>query len=516
MAKSDTVGAEMVGTQPCASLSGWSMAAQSLRLPTGRIMIESASEQASEKARSSFCAVIGHIEPVDPQGWPIRFQINLPDRWAGNLVQYGGGGTNGVLVNAINGPGILPPAAKTPLERGSVTVGTDAGHPMLSPDPQAFAANREALVNQAYAAYIKVHDVAVAAIAKYYRAAPKHSYFLGNSEGGREALILAQRYPKDFDGIVAVVPAMDWTGQHIAHYNQWLAQRDGGWLTPEKVRLLADSALARCDGLDGIRDGVIVMQDACARLYDPAKLACHKGDGADACFTSAELGFIQSIYQPYRFAYPIANGVHSYPGSPFGGEAQEGGLAGSLMTKTKPSAGDLGRPLPGPGSIRYFFTQDPNFTGVFDMRRYAARTLELSRVFDPTDPDLRTYARKGKLIIIDYGADYLKSPYASRAYVASVKRRMGRAGTDRFLRYYIIPGLGHSGRGKDTQGRPLPNRVDIMSLIADWTERGRAPGNETLQSFDSDGQPVASRPLCPFPKLALYSTKAGFACEYAH
>jgi feruloyl esterase len=191
-------------------------------------------------------------------------------------------------------------------------------------------------------------------------------------------------------------------------------------------------------------------------------------------------------------------------------------LAGSLMLKTPPVPNDLGRPLPGPGSIRWFFAQDPQFRGRFDMNAYRGRVMQLSRMFDPTDPDLAPFAAHGKLIIIDYGADYLKSPYGSRNYFEAVRRRVGGAAEGEFLRYYVIPGLGHGGRGKDLQGQPLPNRIDIMTLLENWVERGQAPGNETLRSFDERGHVVAQRPLCRYPTLPIYSQVSGFACRDNH
>lgn len=497
----------------CAAMAQWGMAANQLRLPTGPVVVDSAAREPAAAGNPAFCKLIGRIAPVDPKGWPIRFEVNLPESWTGTLVQLGGGGTNGVLITGLAPPQITPPDAPSLLSRGHATVGTDAGHPVLSPDPQAFAMNQEAVINQAYGAYIKVHDVAMAAVRAYYGRAPRRNYFLGNSEGGREALILAQRYPKDFDGLVAVVPAMDWTGQHLAHYRQWLAQRDGGWLSSAKVELLAKSALQACDGLDGLVDGVVVRQDACARVYHPQSLACPTGRDDDTCLNPAEMRFVRSIYEPYRFAYPIADGVRSYPGSPFGGEAQEGGLRGALMVKERPAPQDLGRPLPGPGSVRYFFTQDPSFNAPFDMIAYRRRVLELSRLYDPTNPDLSAFARHGKLIVIDYGADYLKSPFGSRAYMASVSRRMGAQVASRFARYYVIPGLGHGGRGMDSSGVALPNKIDVTGLITRWVEQGQSPGNETLRSFDGAGRELARRPLCVFPLMPLYVKGEGFACK---
>jgi len=161
-------------------------------------------------AMPSFCKVLGRIAPIDASAPPIMFQVNLPLAWNGRSVQYGGGGFNGVLITGLS----LVPAARfdlpTPLAQGYVTYGTDSGHQNVAGQPpQAFALNDEALTNFAHASYKKVRDVAVALMQRAYGQAPQKLYFMGSSEGGREALTMAQRYPQDFDGIFSRVPVIN-------------------------------------------------------------------------------------------------------------------------------------------------------------------------------------------------------------------------------------------------------------------------------------------------------------------
>ena len=167
-------------------------------------------------ANPAFCKVLGQIEPTDPKAPPIRFQVNLPIEWNGRSVQYGGGGFNGVLITGLGLPPAYPFDKASPLARGFVTYGTDSGHETRPGEPpQLFALNDEAFENFAHRAYKKVRDAAVTLMERAYEKKPEKTYFMGSSEGGREGLTMAQRYPDDFDGIFARVPVINWVGlQH--------------------------------------------------------------------------------------------------------------------------------------------------------------------------------------------------------------------------------------------------------------------------------------------------------------
>jgi feruloyl esterase len=199
-------------------------------------------------ATPQFCRVQGHIDPTDPKAPPIRFQLNLPLQWNGRSVQYGGGGFNGTLITGLSLPPASPFDAASPLAKGFATYGTDSGHETRPGEPpQLFAANDEAFVNFAHASYKKVRDAAIMLIEQAYGSKPDKIYFVGSSEGGREGLTMAQRYPDDFDGIFARVPVINWVGLQHAGTRAGLATMGDGWIRPAQVKLVHDAVLAACD-----------------------------------------------------------------------------------------------------------------------------------------------------------------------------------------------------------------------------------------------------------------------------
>ncbi len=196
-------------------------------------------------ATPSFCRVLGRIGAADPKAPPIRFQLNLPLQWNGRTVQYGGGGFNGVLISAVGLPPASPFDTPSPLAQGYATYGTDSGHETKPGEPpQLFAANDEAFVNFAHASYKKVRDAAVTLLERTYGARPEKLYFVGSSEGGREGLTMAQRYPNDFDGIFSRVPVINWVGLQHANATAGLPTMGEGWLRPAQVKLVHDAVLA--------------------------------------------------------------------------------------------------------------------------------------------------------------------------------------------------------------------------------------------------------------------------------
>ena len=231
-------------------------------------------------ATPQFCRVLGHIDPTDPKAPPIRFQLNLPLQWNGRSVQYGGGGFNGTVISGLSLPPAAPFGSASPLATGFATYGTDSGHETKPGEPpQLFAANDEAFVNFAHASYKKVRDAAVMLIERAYGARPERMYFVGSSEGGREGLTMAQRYPNDFDGIFARVPVINWVGLQHAGTRAGLATMGGGWIRPDQVKLVHDAVLAACDAQDGVADALVEDAVGCKARFDPAKLLCGNGPG---------------------------------------------------------------------------------------------------------------------------------------------------------------------------------------------------------------------------------------------
>jgi hypothetical protein len=523
----------------CAALAA-PIAASKIGLPNGGVNIDSATLVApaplavAERgptpaalitpATPQHCKVLGRVAPVDPKAPPIVFQVNLPTQWNGRSVQYGGGGFNGVLVSGLG----LVPAARfdtpSPLAQGYVTVGTDSGHQnQPNMPPQAFALNDEALVNFAHASYKKVRDVSVELMQRAYARGPEKLYFVGSSEGGREGLTMAQRYPADFDGIFSRVPVINWTALQFAGTRNGLNSMGDAWIRPPLVKLVGDEVLAACDLVDGLGDGIVSDPKDCLRRVDLNKLRCVGAPG-DGCLTDAQIKAIQTLHSPYRFDYDLAHGVREYPGYGVSGEAAPAnGPTGGWGAWWSGSAAPVIPPVPangiawfyGSGAIQYFYARDP----AFDVRKtdpnaLKPRVLEVSALMDSTDPELDAFhARGGRLIILENMADYAQSPYAGIAYVDSVVKRLGAARVNEFLRLYTAPGVDHVGAG-------APGNVDMLAALAEWVERGRSPSGLQLveQETKAPFRVKRSRPLCEWPKYTQYkvgdvSAASSFECK---
>lgn len=467
-------------------------------------------EIAVAPALPEHCQVIGAIAPTDPRAPPIRFQVNLPTMWNGNSLQYGGGGFNGVL---ITGLGLTPsarPDRPGPLARGYVTYGTDSGHQNEPGVPlQAFALNDEALVNFAHASYKKVRDVAVDLMKRRYGAAPRKLYFFGSSEGGREGIAMAQRYPADFDGIFSRVPVINWVALQVAGTRAGVAQFGDGWLPPDKVKLVHDAVASACDALDGLADGIVSDYEECMRVFDVDKLRCTAGP-AVGCLTEPQVRAVQALHTPLRLNYPLANDVRGYPAWGRGGENAPGGgpvggwpswQTGSAPPTIPPGPSSSRAWLYGSGAIQYFIARDSQYDPRrFNPDEFVGRMRAVSALMDSTNPDLAAFAaRGGKLIISEHMADYAQSPYAGVEYYKSVLERMGQPGADGFLRLYVTPGADHMSIG-------APSAVDMVEVLSDWVEKGKAPGDlvQAAHELKPPFAVTATRPMCRYPAFPRY------------
>ena len=469
-------------------------------------------------AMPAHCRVIGRIASVDPAAPPIRIEVNLPNDWNGRYLQFGGGGFNGVLITGL----ALPPSGRIdrpgPLARGFVTAGTDSGHANAPGVAlQAFALNNEALENFSHASYKKVHDVAVELMTRRYGKAPDKLYFMGSSEGGREALTMAQRYPNDFDGIFARAPVIAWTGLQAAGTRMGTTQMGAGWLAPAQVKLVADAVLAQCDRLDGVADGVVSDYEGCRRVFMIDALRCpgSVSPSSGTCLAEAQIDAVKTLHAPYEFPFALANGLRSYPGWGYGGEAASGtGPVGgyvSWQTGTTPQALPAAPMssrawLYGSGAIQYFYLRDGNADPRdFQPVAHEAQVRRISALMDSTDPDLSGFARRGgKLVMNEHMADYAQSPYEGIAYWQSVVDKLGPSRTDDFMRLYVTPGADHVGTG-------APTMVDMLDVLVGWVERGQAPGNLVQVSLQ-DAPPHAetmARPMCQYPAFPRYVGLAG-------
>src|SRR5437773_2052659 len=248
--------------QRCLALRDLKIPATSIGLPTNGATIVSATFVTAAdagNANGEFCKVLGGIHAVEPTAPDITFEVNLPTRWNNRVLQMGEGGFDGTLVTGLGGASNQIPTSPTPLASGYVTAGSDSGHESAGGFDGRFALNAEAFANFGRLQIKKTHDVAMALVQKRYGALPRHSYFIGGSQGGHEALIAALFYPADYDGIVSHYPAYDLTLMHLAaqHRARALFRSPDAWISPDKMKTITAAVYAACDGLDGVADGII-------------------------------------------------------------------------------------------------------------------------------------------------------------------------------------------------------------------------------------------------------------------
>jgi hypothetical protein len=465
-------------------------------------------------ANPEFCKVLGQIAPSDPKAPPIKFQVNLPVEWNGRSLQYGGGGFNGVLITGLALPPAYPFGTPSPLARGFVTYGTDSGHETKPGEPpQVFALNDEAFENFSYRSYKRVRDAAVALMVRAYGNPPSKLYFMGSSEGGREALTMAQRYPEDFDGIFARVPVINWVGLQHAGTRAGLATMGEGWIRPAQVELVAKAVLQACDTADGSDDQLVQDPVGCKAKFQPESLRCAAGQSGDLCLTDAQITAIKTLHSTYKFPFAMENGLDDYPGWGVSGENTPAfGPTGGWISWWLGKAAPTQPPSPtngiawiyGAGGIQYVFARDPQL----DVTKYKPedhreRVLQVSKLMDSTNPDLSRFSeRGGKLVILEHMADYAQSPYAGIRYFENVQRKLGADKTAEFARLYVAPGVDHVGSG-------APANVDMLGVLVDWVENGKAPGDleVTEQKVDAPAfETLRSLPLCRWPAWPHYKS----------
>jgi len=475
-------------------------------------------------ANPAFCKVLGHIAPADAKAPPIRFEVNLPVEWNGRSVQYGGGGFNGALITGLALPPAYPYDKPAPLARGFVTYGTDSGHESKTGEPpQLFALNDEAFENFAYRSYKKVHDAARALMERAYGKPPEKMYFMGSSEGGREGLTMAQRYPDDFDGIFARAPVINWVGLQHAGTRAGLATMGDGWIRPAQVKLVADAVLKACDRADGSEDLLVEAPVDCKAAFKPETLRCTERQSSD-CLNDAQINAINTLHSTYKFTFALANGLDDYPGWGVSGEDTPSyGPTGGWISWWLGKAAPVLPPAPsngiawicGSGSMQYVFARDPGL----DVTKYRPedhkeRVMAVSELMDSTDPDLSRFrAHGGRLIMLEHMSDYAQSPYAGIRYFENVQQKLGKAETAEFAKLYTAPGVDHVGSG-------APANVDMLSVLVDWVENGRPPGDLQVDEQKVEAPAfttIRALPLCQWPSWPHYKSgpvheAASFTC----
>lgn len=478
---------QLSASQRCAALNGVRIGPEAFALPTGGASVSEAVLMPADNATGlpEFCRVRGEIASVRQGALAIRFQVNLPTAWNEKSVLYGGGGTNGVLIEATGpfagGGGLVRPA----LARGYVTYGSDSGH--QGPGTEFFN-DPEAFANYSHEAVSRSFNNMRALVQRYYGRAPRRNYQIGGSKGGQEALQAAQRYYADFDGVVAYYPAQQNQSLTLGWNRLWqfAYDRPGGALNTAQQALLRGAVMAACDRLDGAADGVVSNLGACAARFDVAALRCPGGAAAgDACLSDAQIAALRVANRPFTFARPMPNGVRSVGPWPvfIGGDLDlwfGTGEPGSQQAFYRPAAA---RP-------------EAMLSSGISAADWAVNVLRIANVYDASTTDLDGFRRRGGRMILVQGTTDMLVPYTmTNRWFENLRARYG-ARLPGFVRYYVVPGFGH-GRGAF---RPQWDSLDALDA---WVETGRPP--ETPLANDGNTGAHRTRPLCEYPRWPRYT-----------
>ena len=498
-------------TSACAGLQGFAIPASAIGLPTSGAEVKTAAVVAAadpNNANGDFCKVVGIVRPQHAGSSALEFEVNLPLSWNRRALQMGGGGYDGSLVTGLTPFTLQAPNTPTPLKQGYVTLGSDGGHKGGPGFDGSFALDEEALVNYGKLSVKKTHDAAMAVIKKAYGRAPERFYFIGGSQGGHEALDAAARYPQDYDGVVAHYPAYNVTMLHLGSLNVGRAiYADGGaaWINPKKTKLIGDAVYAKCDDLDGVKDGIISNVAACNAAFDPKTLRCPNGaDTGDTCLSDAQLKAVATINSEYKPGFAIA-GADTFgkwallEGATFTGPSN----FGQVPQPSNPIAGKEALLYSaGDQTVKFIITRDPKIeTMKFDQKQYQAQTVHAGTIMDVTDISLEKFRAKGGKILMTHGtADDFITPHNSIAYYKRQVAQFGQSGLDSFMRFYLVPGLGH-GFGV------FNAKFDSLGVLRDWVENGRAPSG--LVAMDGNPNANRTRPLCEFPKWPKFTGAPG-------
>lgn len=502
----------------CATLAGMTIPIAAIGLPTGGATVLTAvpvTDTDTAGAARDYCKVTGNIVSVDAAASPIRFQVNLPASWNQRALQMGGGGTDGTVVTGLGSYVSQPASQATALAQGYATLGSDSGHNADRDPPfdTHFALNQEQLLNFGQYQIKKTLDTARAVIKAYYGQTQRYTYFAGGSQGGHEGFDAAQRYPADYDGVIALYPAYNVVNMHLgalaqvqALYGNQSGVASAAWMNPAKVALLVKAAVTACDSLDGAADGLISNVKACNAAFTidtvKASLRCAGGlDTGDTCLSDAQLGAVAKINAAVNYSFAFSGGSASYPRWPIleGGTFLNNHLGKTNVVQNPPVlpfdpvAGSPFQMGPASGTVRGILLQD--FTAdtlAFDPAQHVARIQTASGWLDAASTDLTRFrARGGKLLMAHGTIDDSISPYNTINYYNKLVADNGQATVDDFVRFYLIPGFGH--------GEGLFNaKWDSLAALQAWVEQGTAPKDQVT----TDGNTATagrSRPLCVYP-----------------
>jgi len=437
------------------------------------------------KSIPAFCRVAATLTPTSDSDIKVEVWLPMATSWNGKLQAVGNGGWAGT---------ISYPAMAKALSQGYATASTDTGH--STPGASFAMGHPEKLIDYGYRSVHEMTVQAKAIVTAFYGSAATRSYWNGCSTGGKQALMEAQRFPADYDGIIAGAPA-----NYMSHLQVWslwvpkaVHETEDSYIPPAKYPVIHKAVLAACDALDGVKDGVLEDPRRCP--FDPKTLLCQGAD-TSACLTQPQVEALRKVYGP---AVNPRTGMKIFPGLEPGSEMGWNGLAGpqpmSIPTDT----------------FKYVVYNNPDWdwkTIDFD-KDTAALEKKFAVPTDAINPDLSAFmGRGGKLILYHGWNDQLIAPENSIDYFNNVAYTMGQAKTEESMRLFMVPGMTHCQGGDGT------SNFDMVTELEQWVEKGQAPERVTASRTNPD----RTRPLCRYPLVAVYKgtgstdDAANFTCS---
>jgi feruloyl esterase len=461
-------------------------------------------------------------------------------------MQAGGGGMNGTIT--------VREGRNPMLNRGFVMYGSDSGHQggmggksgvlasgPAGSKPDDWALNEEAIRNLGYMQMKKTHDAAMVIIERIYGERPRYNYYIGGSQGGREGLMVAQRYPEDYDGIISDVPIVSFSTLMLAPELIRIQEKPlANWVTPARVNAIRAEFLRQCDKLDGLSDGIINNYMASRAIFDVtdgsgpvdpwAALRAQSNKDPDpedksvsARLTAGQIKTLEFVYSPYKFQAPLANGVKSFGMWLPTTDPESFGTITPSRYKGQEGAGENAQVHSSLGvlGVTGFLMQNlsANPLDFAEDKAMIARRIQISEWLDATNPDLNAFYKHGGKIIITVGTqDFIASSGAQLDYYQSLINKMKWKKLDKFARLYVVPQGGHglsgrsykmNGDGETVEVRniPAPNSNDKMDMIISWVEENKAPAKTLVVSSEgrigvkTEGKGYI---LCSYPNYPKY------------
>jgi hypothetical protein len=460
------------------------MSCEALGQYTARDLVTLKTEPMAASGRvPAHCRVSGVLAPE------IAFEVSLPAHWNGRFYMIGNGGHAG---ESLEDP-MRVSQRNAALQAGFAFAQTNTGHDARKEPGASFVMSNPAkAIDYAYRAVNLTAVTAKDLTRTYYRQDIKTAYWNSCSNGGRQGLIEAERFPQDFDGILANSPWIDQTGFTLgALWNQ--RALDTAPLTAAKLALVARAVMSKCDALDGLKDGQIDDPRRCSLDVKADLPLCAAGVDNDTCLTGAQTETLLKIY-----GGPISQGKQIFPGFMLGSEAANGWM--NLIVPSQPDRKAADFSL-AENSMRYLVPTPPQ-PGYdyrsFDFDRDTHRLDAWGQLADATNPDLARFRRRGGKLIMTYGwADPVLQPLVGVNFYEQALMRNG-PDTPQFFRLFMVPGMAHCAGGLAT------DRFDAVTALVDWVEKGKAPDSIRAARVVKNEE-VRSRPLCPYPQVARYS-----------